>query len=157
MDIPTLVLILFALFIVIAVRKVRHDRIEEIQQPVRFFGKVPLIRTEQVLFHRLVEALPNCVILAQVPISQLVGIDQGVHWEGWFNKLSRKNADFVVCLKDFTVVCVIDLDDRTRERADGKRSDDDKDTALTGAGIKILRWKVADMPDVDTIRKTFLE
>jgi len=157
MDIPTLVLIMFALFVVIAVRKVKHDRVEAIQRPVRFFGKVPLNRTEQVLFHRLVQALPNCFVLAQVPISRLVGIDKGVHWEGWFNRLNRNSADFVVCLKDFTVVCVIDLDDRTHERDDGKRSDDDKDTALTGAGIKVLRWKAADMPDVDTIRAAFLE
>ncbi|MCX7175514.1 MAG: DUF2726 domain-containing protein [Proteobacteria bacterium] len=157
MNMSLLVLILVALFVVIAIAKLKRDKVEALQRPLRFFGKVPLTRTEQLLFHRLAQALPDCVVLAQVQISQLVGIEKGPHWQGWFNKISRKSADFVVCLKDFTVVCVIELDDRSHERDDRKRSDDDKDTALTGAGIKLLRWKAVDMPDVDTIRKTFLE
>ena len=120
-----------------------------------FSSKKPLTPVEQMLYHRLIEALPECVVLAQVQISQLVIIEKGMLWQTWFNKISRKSADYVICLKDFTVVCVIELDDSTHERKDRKKADTDKDTALTGAGYKIIRWQAKNLPDIETIRKTF--
>lgn len=117
-----------------------------------FYGRKPVTETEQVLFNRLVDALPECVVLAQVQLSQIVGIKKGKGWQSWFNKISRKSVDFLVCLKDFTIVAAIELDDSTHNREDRKTKDADKDTALTGAGINVIRWKVKDMPSVKEIR-----
>jgi len=153
MNTSTLVLILLAVVMAIAIARFKRKKQDEKLKPPEFFGKSPLTQTEQVLYHRLVKALPDCIILAQVQISQLVTIKRGPIWQAWFNKISRKSADFVVCLKDFTVVCVIELDDRTHEREDRKQGDADKDTALIGAGFNILRWQARDMPNIETIHK----
>jgi len=153
MNMSTLAILLLLVFIAIAVSRLKRQKAEARLKPPEFFGKTPLTQTEQVLYHRLVKALPDCLILAQVQISQLVGIKTGPLWQGWFNKISRKSADFVVCLNDFTVVCVIELDDRTHEREDRKQGDADKDTALTGAGYNIMRWRARDMPSIEAIHK----
>lgn len=121
-----------------------------------FYGKRPLTEIEQTLFHRLTTALPECIVLAQVQVSQIVGIKKGPAWQTWFNKISRKSVDYLVCLKDFTIVAAIELDDSSHQREDRTKSDSDKDTALLGAGHKVIRWPAKELPDIDAIRMTFL-
>ena len=41
-----------------------------------FYAKKPLSQPEQVLYFRLVQALPNHIILAQVQLSRLLGIQK---------------------------------------------------------------------------------
>ncbi|TBR14986.1 DUF2726 domain-containing protein [Rugosibacter aromaticivorans] len=67
----------------------------------------------------------------------------------------QKELDYLVCLKDFTIVAVIELDDSSHAREDRQKSDADKDIALLGAGYKIIRWSAQSLPDIEMIRKTF--
>ncbi len=120
-----------------------------------FYGRPALTEIEQTLYHRLVEALPDCAVLAQVQVSQIVGIKKGPLWQTWFNKISRKSVDFLVCLKDFTIVAAIELDDSTHEREDRKKADGDKDAALLGAGYKVIRWSAKSLPSIEVIQSTF--
>lgn len=120
-----------------------------------FYGRPALTEIEQALYHRLVEALPNHAVLAQVQVSQIVGIKKGPLWQTWFNNISRKSVDFLICLKDFTVVAAIELDDSTHEREDRKKADTDKDAALFGAGYQVIRWSAKSLPSVEVIRSAF--
>jgi len=138
----------FLLFMIF-MKKRKADKRNEL--PV-FFAKKPLTEIEQTMYHRLVEALPEYLVMAQVQVSQIVGIKKGPLWQTWFNKISRKSVDYVICLKDFTIIAVIELDDATHEREDRQKTDGDKDTALMGAGLKIIRWKAKSLPDIQTVR-----
>lgn len=120
-----------------------------------FFSKNPLTEIEQMLYHRLVEALPDQLILAQVQVSQIVGIRNGPGSQAWFNKISRKSVDFLVCLKDFTIVAAVELDDSTHERPERKKADADKDAALTAAGIHIVRIPAKALPTIQALHDTF--
>jgi len=66
-----------------------------------FYAKRPLFQVEQALYFRLVEALPDHIILAQVQLSRLLGVRKGNDYKAWFNRINRISADFVVCRKDF--------------------------------------------------------
>lgn len=121
-----------------------------------FYAKKPLSQPEQVLYFRLVQALPDHIILAQVQLSRLLGVKKGNNYRTWFNRINRMSADFVVCNKDASVVSVIELDDATHQREDRQAADAKKDKALTSAGIRVVRWQAKSIPDSVTIRSTIM-
>jgi len=72
----------------------------------------PLSEVEQVLYWRLAEALPECVILCQVTFSRfmrpdVVGRAAFSDYMALQNRIAQKSIDFLICLKDFTVVAAV--------------------------------------------------
>ena len=41
-------------------------------RPWPFYAKKPLTQPEQILYHRLVKTLPECIVLAQVQLSRVL-------------------------------------------------------------------------------------
>src|SRR4051812_24105861 len=53
-----------------------------------FYAKKVLTQPEQVLFHRLTSALPECIVLAQVQLSRVLGVKQGSNVQSWNNRIN---------------------------------------------------------------------
>ena len=123
--------------------------------PWPFYAKKPLTQPEQILYHRLVAAMPECIVLAQVQLSRVLGVKKGFSVNEWNNRINRMSLDFVVCLKDSTVVAAVELDDKTHEKASRVEADAKKEKALTAAGVSLIRWQVSALPDETTIREAF--
>lgn len=121
-----------------------------------FYAKHLLSTPEQVLLHRLIKALPEHIILAQVQVSQVLGVHKGFNFNAWNNRINRLSYDFVVCNKDGSVFAVIELDDKSHEREDRIEADRRKDRATASAGIRMIRWHVKSMPDESTIKSAFI-
>jgi very-short-patch-repair endonuclease len=117
-----------------------------------YYAKKPLSSPEQVLYWRLNEALPDNIVLAQVALSQLLGVKKGHKFHVWHNRINQLTADFVVCGKDSSVVAVIELDDSTHDSQRRKDTDAKKDKALNAAGIKVVRWTTKELPNGEQIR-----
>jgi very-short-patch-repair endonuclease len=120
-----------------------------------FFAKKPLTQPEQVLY-RLVRALPDSIVLAQVQLSRFLGVKEVSDYQSWLNRISQMSADFVVCAKDATVLAVIELDDASHQTDRRKATDEKKTRALKAAGVKLVRWHVRELPDDPTIRSALL-
>lgn len=123
--------------------------------PWPFYAKKPLSQPEQVLYHRLVAAMPECIVLAQVQLSQVLGVKKGFNFHEWNNRINRMSLDFLVCLKDSTIVAAVELDDKTHERASRVEADAKKEKALSAAGVALVRWNVSALPDENAIRVAF--
>jgi hypothetical protein len=95
--------------------------------PWPFYAKKPLTQPEQVLYHRLVAALPECIVLAQVQLSRVLGVKKGFSFNEWNNRINRMSLDFVVCLNDSTIVAAVELDDKTHEKASRVEADAKKE------------------------------
>jgi len=121
-----------------------------------FYAKKPFSQPEQVLYFRLVQALPEHIILAQVQLSRLLGVKKGNNYQAWFNRINRMSADFVVCNKDSSIVAVIELDDATHQKKDRQAADAKKDKALASANVRVIRWQARAIPDVANIQSTFM-
>lgn len=121
-----------------------------------FYAKKPLSQPEQVLYFRLVQALPQQIILAQVQLSRLLGVKKGNNYQAWYNRINRMSADFVVCNKDSSIAAVIELDDATHQRKDRQIADAKKDKALASAGVRMVRWQAKTIPDIAAIQSVFL-
>lgn len=116
-----------------------------------FYAKKVLSAPEQVLYFRLEKALPEYFVLAQVQASRVLGVKKGNDFQAWNNRINRMSLDFVICARDALVVAVIELDDSTHEKAERKVADAKKDKALEAAGVRIFRWSVRSLPEVDYI------
>lgn len=117
-----------------------------------FYAKKALSLPEQALYFRLHNALPEYIVLAQVGLSRILGVKKGFKLRTWMNRIDRMSADFVICAKDTSVIAVIELDDASHERADRQIADTKKDRAFGAAGIRVIRWRVASIPDEAAIR-----
>ena len=121
-----------------------------------FFAKKPLSPPEQVLYFRLVRALPDQIVLAQVQLSRILGVKKGDNYQSWLNRINQLSADFVVCAKDATVLAVVELDDASHQSERRREADRRKSRAFEAAGLKLIRWNVAHLPADTVIRSTML-
>jgi very-short-patch-repair endonuclease len=124
--------------------------------PWPFHAKKLLSQPEQVLYHRLVSAPPDQIVLAQVQLSRLLGVKKGFNAQEWNNRINRMSLDFVVCQKDSTAVAAIELDDRTHAREVRQEADARKEKALAAAGVPLIRWQATALPDDSAIRLAVL-
>lgn len=144
-----LLLVVVALAAVVAAKKRTPDSGDG---PWPFYAKKPLSQPEQVLFHRLVAALPDHMVLAQVQLSRVLGVKKGFNPREWNNRINRMSYDFLVCSMDSTVVAAIELDDKSHDSAARAAADAKKSRASAAAGIRLVRWNVKDLPDNAAIR-----
>ncbi len=62
------------------------------------------------------------------------------HWQTSFNKISRKHFDFVLCNNlDLSVICVIELDDKSHLEENRKTRDDFLVSACKSAKIPLIQ------------------
>ena len=52
-----------------------------------------------MLYFRLVRALPDSIVLAQVQLSRFLGVKKVGDSQSWLNRINQMSADFVVCAK----------------------------------------------------------
>ena len=121
-----------------------------------YYAKKPLSTPEQILYFRLVKALPDHIVLGQVQLSRFLGVKKGENVMQWNNRINRMSVDFLVCTKDASVVAAIELDDKSHERKDRVMADAKKDKVLNAANVKIIRWNVKNMPDENQIKQNFM-
>lgn len=124
-------------------------------QPWPYSAKTHLLtRSERILFHRLLQALPDYFVMVQVQLSQVVVVQEKTpHWKKWWNIINQKSLDFVICDRNTLFIAAIELDDHTHSRQERQRADAQKERALRDAGVRLLRWHVEDMPTIEQIRQ----
>ncbi len=121
--------------------------------PWPYYARRVLSQPEQVLYHRLVAALPGRIVLAQVQVSRVLGVKKGVEFHPWNNRINRLSYDFVVCTPDGAVQAAIELDDSSHDDAGRAEVDARKDRATAAAGVRMVRWHVKSLPDEAAIRR----
>jgi hypothetical protein len=111
-----------------------------------------LSEPEQVLYRRLVEALPECLVLPQVQLVRALRFKGSRRDIAVWNRISQLSIDFLIVRPDTSIITAIELDDSSHFRADRQDADARKSHALESAGVPLIRWRVGKMPDVASIR-----
>jgi hypothetical protein len=125
-------------------------------KPWPFYARKLMSQPEQTLYHRLVRALPDHIVLAQVQVSRVLGVRKGSRFHEWNNRINRLSYDFVVCSRDSSVFAAIELDDKSHQAESRVLTDAKKDKATQDAGIRMIRWSVSAMPSEAAIRDELL-
>jgi hypothetical protein len=124
--------------------------------PVR--SRPLLSDAEQLLFGRLLRAMPGHIILAKVAMSQLLTVERAPtrrHSQYDANQLRQLVADFAVCTPDFSVMAVVEVDRRVRQRETQRVRDRWKNELLQAARIKVVRVPCTDIPHEAALKALF--
>lgn len=106
--------------------------------------KTPLSTHEQALYFRLVEALPEHIVLPQVAFSALMTSDK----RATRNAFDSKVAEFVICDKAFKVVAIVASEGASYK---GKEAVEARhDMILQRAGYPKLVYK--SIPDIRKVK-----
>jgi very-short-patch-repair endonuclease len=150
---PLLVcLVLLFCALLLAPRVLRALKQQKTGEAWPFIAKKPLSNVEQALYFRLIDALPELIVLAQVPMSSFLRVRRGQTWSEWHGRISQKSVDYLICERDFGIVVAIELDDSSHDSPARVHADATKSRALTAAGVTLVRWRTTAMPDVALIR-----
>ena len=117
-----------------------------------FYPRKVMSNRERVPYHRMVKALPDRIVLAQVQLARMLALASGENRHWWLQHIDRNTIDFVICLPDSTVVAAVEVDDDAPSTAHRRRADALKAKALASAGIKLVRWGARQLPNEHTIR-----
>lgn len=107
------------------------------------FRKKKLLSDDgELMYWRLVKALPHHLIFSQVSLLRILSSSNAEAR----SSISQKTVDFLVCEKDFTLVAAIEIEEKSSNRSK-KQADEAKKFALDKAGIKLIRWKSTALPN----------
>lgn len=118
----------------------------------------------RVLAHRhrrahevLRRALPEHVILAQVPVARFLHVPARLSYAEWLRRIGHVCVDLLVCDRASRVIAVVEVREtghRASERA--RKREKRLERVLRAAGVPLQVWDEAWMPDAATVRRTLL-
>jgi very-short-patch-repair endonuclease len=106
-----------------------------------------LTERERALYQRLVQTLPNHIVLAQVQLLQVLKFQTGRRTQAILNRISQLSIDFLIINPDTSIVAAVELDDATHASEKRRQADARKDHALKSAGVPLIRWNAKSLPD----------
>jgi hypothetical protein len=113
-----------------------------------------LTKRERFLYDLLLCMYPDHKIFVQVALSQLIDVPEGrPDRQSIRARFKQLVADFVLCRPDLSIVAVIELDDRSHERADRRAADARKTKAVADAGLKLVRVPAGTLPTSERLRE----
>lgn len=118
------------------------------KQP-RYRRKAMLTGRERDFFYHLWQALPECLVYPQVPVSALIEpLGIGKTRQTALARIAGKRVSYAVFDEDMALIAVVELDHRSRPG----RSEAAKEAYLASAQIKTIRFQARHMPSATKIR-----
>jgi len=107
---------------------------------------------EQVLYQRLVEAMPNMIVCPQVGLALLAQL-RGRQAQAEARTMLGRSVDFVVCREDFSILAAIELSWPAPEDPRRQAAEAAKREALEKLGLPLIVFRPNDLPDADAISR----
>jgi Protein of unknown function (DUF2726) len=105
----------------------------------------------------LIRALPEYMVLAQVPLARFLKVPTRNSYVEWLRRLGNQCADLVVCDKATQVIAVVDVQaptERSSERA--RKRLNRMARVLKAAQIPLHVWTEGNLPGIEAARATLL-
>ena len=108
---------------------------------------------ERAAFGLLVRALPDHIVLAQVPISRFLSVPKRNSYADWLRRLGYQCVDFAVCDVNAQVVAVVELQPAPgRASEQSVRRQERMARTLKAAKIPLHVWPEQLLPTLDAVR-----
>jgi len=102
---------------------------------------------------------PNVAIFGKVRMADIITPQKTTNSKGWwqlFAKITSKHVDYVLCDRDdYSVICVIELNDKSHNTTKAKQRDAFVRKAYQSAGIELLEIKASRYYDVNKVIMQF--
>ncbi len=116
-----------------------------------------LTTAERLAQDVLIRALPEYLVLAQVPLARFLKVPTRNSYVEWLRRLGNQCADLVVCDKATQVIAVVDVQaptERSSERA--RKRLNRMARVLKAAQIPLHVWTEGALPSIEAARATLL-
>ena len=116
-----------------------------------------LTTSERLAHDVLLRALPEYLVLAQVPLARFLKVPTRNSYVEWLRRLGNQCADLIVCDKATQVIAVVDVQaptERASERA--RKRLNRMARVLKAAGIPLHVWTEGSLPSIEAARATLL-
>lgn len=154
----TTILILGIVAIAVGLFIGRRRRSREFSDRWPLYAKRLLNEREQVMYHRLRQTFSNHIVLTQVSMSQLVGVERAApERQALANRFRQLTADFVLCTPAFQPLAVIELDGLSHDEPRRQDADKRKERAVRSAGLHFLRVNARSIPDAEQLYRLLPE
>lgn len=131
------------LIIILGKRADKYLKEKELQQSPYQAKRIMTIHEQN--FYKYLKPVADelgLILLCQVTLSEIIQVPKGtVNYLNWFYKISSKHIDFVLCDSVFFPVLAIELDDSSHDKPKRKERDQQVNTFLQRAGIKIIHFR----------------
>ncbi len=110
---------------------------------------------ERLAYLILVRALPDHMVLAQVPLARFIRVPKRHSYAEWLRRLGYQCVDLVVCDNASQVIAVVDVQapaDQTNDRS--RRRALRIARTLKACGVPLHVWTEGALPSPDTVRET---
>jgi hypothetical protein len=110
---------------------------------------------EREAYATLQKALPDHLVLAQVPLSRFLRVPTRHSYGEWLTRVGHLSADLLVCDRVSQVVAVVEI----RPRRSSLRSRERHDRllrVLRAAGVRVLVWNEGELPSSSSVRDAVL-
>ncbi len=111
---------------------------------------------ESRFLRALEQAAPEYRVFGKVRVADVIRVQKGLSNSARtsaLNRITSKHVDFVLCRPhDLSVVCAVELDDKTHERKDRRARDVFLENALAAAEVPLVRVKTVKSYDVAELR-----
>jgi hypothetical protein len=114
-----------------------------------------LSSSEREAHQAVVAALPECLVLAQVPLARFVKVPRRHSYTEWLTRAGHLCADLLVCDRSSQALAVVIIRSRQETERGQKRQARIK-RVLNAAKLKVLFWNEGTVPDRDNIRNALL-
>jgi hypothetical protein len=112
---------------------------------------------ERLAYATLVRALPDYMILAQVPLARFLKVPTRNSYVEWLDRVGNLCADLVVCDHSSQVIAVVDVRVQPHQASDRNRQRHDRmKRVLRAAGIPLQVWYENALPTAEVARELLL-
>ena len=116
-----------------------------------------LTRHERLALKLLEEALPDHMVLAQVPLARFLRVPTRNSYAEWVRRVGQFCADLVVCDLNSRVIAVVEV--RRAHQGEGERTRKRHlrmDRVLRKAGVRVVVWSEGELPKREKVRDQVL-
>jgi hypothetical protein len=110
---------------------------------------------ERQAYETLRQAVPELMVLAQVPLARFIRVPTRHSYGEWLNRVGQLCADLLVCDRASGVMAVVEV--RPAQESDRGRQRHQRLTrVLKAAGVRVLVWPEGDLPSAQAVREALL-
>jgi hypothetical protein len=114
-----------------------------------------LSATERQAYETLRKALPDHMVLAQVPLARFLRVPTRYSYGEWLSRVGQLSADFLVCDRSSEVLAVVEIRS-PQESERGRQRHLRMTRVLKAAGVRVLVWVESELPTPQSVRETLL-
>lgn len=116
-----------------------------------------LTQQERRAYNLLAQALPDYMVLAQVPVSRFIRVPTRNSYHEWMRRVGQLCADLVICDPASQVIAVVEVRrPRNKDSERTRKRHDRMDRVLRKAGIRVIEWNEEALPHRDAVREQIL-